>query len=365
MTERISLARGVPSTDLIAVSAIADTARAAVLAEPSLALGYGSSAGHPALRSWFGALLGVDAERVLITNGSLQGLAFLVPELAGPGDWIAVERPTYDFSLRRLGSTGARLVGFDVESDGFDVAALDREIAAAGPPAFCYTIPTFQNPAGATMSETKRRALVALARTHGFWLVEDDPYRMLRFEGDHQPTLLSLEPQQVIHLTSLTKIVAPGLRCGALVLPPELFESIAETARGTYIAPGHLAQATAAMFVRSPAFDAGVACAVDELRLRRDRLLAGLSRLGLACNTPAGGYFAWPQTGGIPANSIARAASRHGLDIVPGTQFFSDGGGGDRLRLTWAAASPTEIDEGIERLQRALAETAAALVESH
>ena len=208
MPTRISLARGVPSTDLLAVSAIADAARDAVLDDPELALGYGSPAGHPGLRAWFGEQLGVDAERVLLTNGSLQAFAFLAPELAGPGDWIAVEEPTYDFSLRRLLATGAHVVGFQVERDGLDVVALERHIAANGAPAFCYTIPTFQNPTGTTMAEDKRVALIALAREHRFRVVEDDPYRLLRFENASPPTLLSLDPERVIHLTSLTKIVA-------------------------------------------------------------------------------------------------------------------------------------------------------------
>lgn len=356
MTTRISLARGVPSSDLLAVEAIADAARAATLADPSLALGYGSAAGHPELRTWFAEVLGVEAERVLLTNGSLQALAFLAPALAGPGDWIAVERPTYDFSLQRLASTGARLLAFEVEHDGLNIAALEREIESAGPPAFCYTIPTFQNPTGATMSGSKRLALVALARAHRFQLIEDDPYRLLRFEGEEPPTLLSLDPERVIHLTSLTKIVAPGLRCGAIVLSPELHAHIMKVARSTYVAPGQLAQATAATFVRTSAFDAGISHAVAELRRRRDRLLAGLARLGLACATPAGGYFAWPHTGSAKATALAEAASRHGLEVVPGPQFFPDGGGEDRLRLTWAAATPDQIDEALKRLARALAE---------
>jgi DNA-binding transcriptional MocR family regulator len=361
MAARISLARGVPSSDLLSVAAIADAARDAVLAAPDLALGYGDPAGHPALRAWFGELLGVEAERVLVTNGSLQALAFLAPELAGPGDWIAVEEPTYDFSLRQLAATGGRLVGLPVQPDGLDVAALEREIAAAGPPAFCYTIPTFQNPTGRSLATAKRRALVALAAAHQFRVVEDDPYRLLGFEGEPSPTLLSLDPQRVIHLTSLTKTAAPGLRCGAVVLPPGLLERIADVAQRTYIAPGHLAQATAARFVRTTAFDAGLAHAVAELRVRRDRLLAGLARLGLACDTPAGGYFAWPHTGDADAVAVAEAARRHALDVVPGTQFFPGPGGEHRLRLTWAAAAPAEIDAAIERLGRALDETGVVL----
>lgn len=357
---RISLARGVPSTDLLAVAAIAEAARGAVLAEPDLALGYGAPEGHPALRARFGAWLGVPADRVILTNGSLQALAFLAPELAGPGDWIAVEAPTYDFSLRRLAATGARVVGFTVQHDGLDVAALEREIAVSGPPALCYTIPTFQNPTGTTMAMDKRRALVALARAHGFPVVEDDPYRLLSFAGAPPPTLLSLDPERVIHITSLTKVVAPGLRCGAVVLPPELARRIGDVAQRTYIAPGHLAQATAERFLATPAFDASLAGAVAELRRRRDRLLGGLARIGLDCDAPAGGYFAWPRLGGARAAAVVAAAHGHGVDVVAGTQFFAGDGGQYRLRLTWAAATPDEIDAAVARLGRALDEAGAA-----
>ncbi len=352
--QSISLARGVPSTDLLAVAALADAAREAVLADPGLALGYGAPTGHPALSAWFGELLSVDPERVVLTNGSLQALVFLSNELAGPGDWIAMEQPTYDFSLRQLVSTGARVVGLAVDRDGLDVLALEREIESNGPPAFCYTIPTFQNPTGTTMSTAKRIALVALARTHSFRLIEDDPYGMLRFEGAPPPTLFALDPDRVIHLTSLTKTVAPGLRCGACVLPPELVGRIADVARHTYIAPGHLAQATAAHFVRTAAFPAGIAHTVEQLRLRRDRLLAGLHRLGLACEPPSGGYFAWLKLVDVSATELARTANGFGLEVVPGTRFFMDGGGDDRLRLTWAAARVEAIDEAVLRLGRAL-----------
>jgi DNA-binding transcriptional MocR family regulator len=356
VAKTISLSRGVPSSDLLAVTAIADAAHDAVLDDPDLALAYGSATGHPALRAWFAELLGVDVDRVLLTNGSLQGLAFLAPQLAGPADWIAIEAPTYDFSLRRLRSTGARLVGIPVERDGLDVEGLERRIAADGPPACCYTIPTFHNPTGSTMAADKRHGLLALAREHDFRVVEDDPYRLLSFEGEPPPTLLSADPERVIHLSTLSKTVAPGLRCGALVLPPELFARTAEIAQDTYLAPGHLAQATAARYVRSPAFAAGVANAVAELRIRRDRLLAGLRRLGLPCDTPAGGYFAWPRVPGVDADELARAAGRAGLEVMPGTRFFLGEGGDQRLRLTWAAAGPAEIDDAVERLRLALSD---------
>jgi 2-aminoadipate transaminase len=359
---QLSLSRGVPSIDLLAVAAIADAARDAVLTDPDLALGYGSPAGHPALRAWFAERLNVGVDAILLTNGSLQGLAFLAPELAGPADWIAMESPTYDFSLQQMRLTGARLVGIPVRSDGLDVAALARQIATAGPPAFCYTIPTFQNPTGSTMSIAKRRALLRLARQHAFRVVEDDPYRLLSFDGEPPPTLLSLDPERVLHLTSLTKTAAPGLRCGALVLPPELHARLAGVAQRTYIAPGHLAQATAAVFVHSPAFQLGLTRTVGELRIRRNRLLRGLSQLGLTCDVPSGGYFAWPQTQGVDAVLLAEAASRYGVDIVPGTQFFTGPGGEHRLRLTWAAATPDEIDEAIQRLACALREVAPTAV---
>ncbi len=354
MTTTISLSRGVPSSDLLAVSAIAEAARDAVIDDPDLALGYGSPAGHPALRGWFAESLGVEVERVLLTNGSLQGLAFLAPQLAGPADWIAVESPTYDLSLGRLRATGARLVEIPVVHDGIDLERLELQVAADGPPAFCYTIPTFHNPTGSTMKAGRRRALLALARERDFPVVEDDPYRLLSFEGEPPPTLLSSDPERVIHLTSLSKTVAPGLRCGALVLPPELFARIAAIVQSTYIAPGHLGQATAARYLRSPEFTAGLAEAVGELRLRRDRLLAGLQRLGLPCETPAGGYFAWPQVPGIDADELAQAARRRGLEVIPGSRFFSGRGGAHRLRLTWAAAQAEEIDAAIDRLGRAL-----------
>lgn len=353
----LSLARGIPSTDLLAVRTIADAARQAVLTDPRLALGYGDPSGHPGLRRWFAERLGVPTRRVLVTNGSLQALAFLAPQLADARDWIAVERPTYDLSLSRLAATGARLVGFNVEDDGLDVESLERYIQRFGPPAVCYTIPTFQNPTGTSMSGDKRRGLVALSHQYGFRILEDDPYSQLRFSGSPQPSLLSLDPERVIHLTSLSKSVAPGLRCGAVAMPEDLVEPTVAVATHTYIGPGQFAQATAAVLVSSDAYTQGLRLAVDELRRRRDRLISGLHLMGLQCDTPAGGYFAWARTGGVDAAQLTRAARSAGLAIVPGRNFYLDNGGDDRLRLSWAPVNTTEIDEALDRLASALEAT--------
>lgn len=353
----LSLARGIPSTDLLAVQTIADAARQAVLSDPHLALGYGDPSGHPDLRRWFGERLGVPTRRVLLTNGSLQALAFLAPQLAGAGDWIAVERPTYDLSLSRLAATGATLVGFDVEDDGLDVESLERHIQRFGPPAFCYTIPTFHNPTGISMSGDKRRGLVALSHRHGFWIVEDDPYSQLRFSGTPEPSLLSLDPDFIIHLTSLSKTVAPGLRCGAVAMPEDLVEPTVAMAVHTYIGPGQFAQATAAIFVSSEAYARGLRFAVNELRRRRDRLISGLHLIGLHCDTPGGGYFAWARTGGVDATQLTRVARSAGVAIVPGRNFYLGNGGDDRLRLSWAPVNTAEIHEALNRLAGALEAT--------
>ncbi|MGB3373902.1 MAG: PLP-dependent aminotransferase family protein [Microbacterium sp.] len=231
---------------------------------------------------------------------------------------------------------------------------LERSIRRFGPPAICYTIPTFHNPTGTSLSEEKRGALVELSRRHGFRIIEDDPYSQLRFSGSPEPSLLSLDPERVIHLTSLSKTIAPGLRCGAVVLPEDLIDSTVRIVTGMYIAPGQLAQATAALIVGSPAYEQGLTRAVDELRRRRDVVLSGLGEIGWECDPPAGGYFAWPYTGDVDTTRLSRAAQRVGVIVVPGNSFYLDHGGRHRLRLTWAALNTTELAEALNRLSAAV-----------
>ncbi len=210
----ISFARGVPSPDLLPVAELASAAQRALEQDPAGALAYGDGAGYPPLRQWIASRYGDgDAGRVLCTNGSLQGLAFLAEALfAGSGGRAIVEAPTYDRAILILRRFGATVEAVDLHADGLDVDAIEAACEAGRVPGLVYTIPNFQNPGGVTLSLAKRERLVALARAHGFLVLEDDPYGELRFDGTDEPRLFALDEGagNVIYSTSFTKTVAPG-----------------------------------------------------------------------------------------------------------------------------------------------------------
>ena len=189
--ETISFARGVPAPECLPVEELADCARAAVERDGRTILSYGSSAGYAPLREWIAERHGADPARVLLTNGSLQGFLFLAQRLA-PGRRVLVERPTYDRPLKLLSALGADVVPLPMDEEGLDPDALEAALDEGPAPAFLYTIPTFQNPSGRTLSTERRRRVVELAADRGLLVLEDDPYGLVRFEGDAPPSLHAL-----------------------------------------------------------------------------------------------------------------------------------------------------------------------------
>src|SRR5436190_19797425 len=192
MTETISFARGAPSLDIVDVEGLRGAAERAFMSDPVGLTAYGTSVGYLPLRALIAELHGVGPECVLVTNGSMQADAFLFDALVAPGDSVIVERPTYDRTLLSLRDRGADVRMVELESDGIDVAAVERVLAAGAKPKLAHIIPNFQNPAGYTLSAPKRERLLELARAHEFTVFEDDPYVALRFEGAPLPTMLSM-----------------------------------------------------------------------------------------------------------------------------------------------------------------------------
>ena len=200
----------------------------------------GPASGFPPLRKLLAERHGVEPERVFVSNGSLQGLAFLWQHLLrGDNKRVLVEAPTYDRPLKILDGLGAEIMGVPMDDDGLVLEALER--ASTRKPAFLYTIPTFQNPSGRTLSLERRRALIELAEERDLLVIEDDPYGLVRFEGEPLPSLFDLAPAgRVIYSCSFSKTVAPGLRVGYLILPPDLAAAVEAIAVSTYVSPGHL-----------------------------------------------------------------------------------------------------------------------------
>jgi 2-aminoadipate transaminase len=354
MTTQIPFTRGVPSADLLPVADIRTAAAVAYETDAVAALSY-APGGHRPLREWVAARHGVSADRVLMVNGSLEGLGFLARLVYADGRGAAVvEDPTYDRTLRVLGTAGAELRGVPLEADGPDLAAL--EAAFADPlPRLAYVVPTFQNPSGVSMSADKRRRLVELARERSVLLVEDDPYGLLRFEGERLPSLHELDGgDNVIYCSSFTKTVAPGVRTGYLVLPQRLVAEFAALSTNTYISPNAFAEAALAAYCGLGFFETNVARATEQLRLRRDAMEAALREhfpAGSSWTTPAGGYFYWVRLpDGIDPSAMLAAATEAGVPYVAGADFSRTDDGRQSMRLAFSAVSPEQIGEGIARL---------------
>lgn len=349
--ETISFARGIPAPECLPIDELADCARAAIEADGKTVLSYGAGGGYPPLRAWLGERHGVDPSRVLVTNGSLQGFVFLANRFAGERRFL-VEAPTYDRPLKILRELGADVVAIPQDENGLDVDALEDELRHG--PALLYTIPTFQNPSGRTLTTERRRRVAELAAEHDLLVYEDDPYGLVRFEGEAPPSLFELAGGEgVLYSSSFSKTIAPGVRVGYFVLPEALAAELEALAVSTYITPALLGEATVYEFLRRGAFEPNLERVSGLLRERRDAMLGALeSELGdrAVWSRPEGGYFLWLDLGVETAELLVRA-EQAGVTFIKGADFFPPGEGGERsARLAFSFVSPVEIVEGIGRL---------------
>jgi 2-aminoadipate transaminase len=348
----ISFARGVPAPECLPSDLLADCAAEALRRDGSTILSYGPSPGYAPLREQLAARHGVDPARIFLTNGSLQGFVFLAQRLA-PGRRVLVERPTYDRPLKILRELGADVVSLHCDDDGLDPDALADALSAGERPAFLYLIPTFQNPSGRTLSEERRRRIVELAREHELLVLEDDPYSLVRFEGEPLPSLFELSGGEVAYSSSFSKTIAPGLRVGWFVFPEALAREIEATATATYITPVLLGQATVHEFLQRGLFEPNLERVRELIGARRGAMVAAFDRElpDVRITRPDGGYFIWAELGEVDAGGLLTRAEAAGVTFVKGTDFD---GGPDSLRLAYSFVSLEQIDEGVARLAAAL-----------
>jgi 2-aminoadipate transaminase len=356
----ISFARGMPGPDLLPIAAFGDCAREALERDGATALQYGPPGGYPPLKQWVSEQHGVDSARVIVTNGSLQGFAFSARHFVQSGSRFFVEAPCYDRSLSILRKLGAEVEQVEFAEDGLDVDALAGSLRTGD---VVYTIPTFQNPSGRTLSLENRRRLLDLATETGATVFEDDPYGMLRFDGDSIPRLFELSDGSTIFLSSFSKTVAPGIRTGYLIVPEALVPSIEELVLSNYVSPAIFVEAALLEFLTSGRYEPNLETVRDGLRLRRDAMLAALAREmpeGARWNEPEGGYFLWLDLpSGVSADALLARASEEDVVFIKGADFFFHGGGEESARLAFSFATAHEIDEGITRLGRLVREAAA------
>jgi 2-aminoadipate transaminase len=362
MAERtISFARGAPSADILPHEAVREAAAHALESDWEKALSYGTGRGHPALCEWIADLHDAQPEQVMVTNGSMEAAALLFRHLVSEGDRVVVEQPTYDRTLLLLRQAGAELIGARLEGDGVDPAAVEAA-CRKGEVKLAHIIPNFHNPAGCTLSLEKRRALVKLAADNGFLLLEDDPYRLISFDEDAGETMLGMDSaDRVIHASSFSKSVSPGVRVGYLVGPAEQIGTLAKRANETYISPNMLAESIVFELCRSGGLDENLKVVNAALRERRDALVEALHAHIPEAEfvVPEGGYFLWLDLNDdVDTEALLATAKDEGVTFVAGPDFMMEGGSSS-LRLSFAPVPAADVEEGVQRLARALERTRA------
>ncbi len=364
--EVISFAGGLPAPELFPAEIIADAfARALAPTVAARALQYSSTEGDPGLRAllaerFCGRGLSCTADELLVTTGSQQALGLIAAVLLDPGDAVLVENPSYLAALQCFGFAGARLVAVPCDEDGLDVEALPALIAEHAPK-FLYVVPTFQNPTGRTLPATRRARLAEIAAEHGLWIIEDDPYGELRYDGEPLAPIGSQAgaADRTVTISSLSKVLAPGLRIGWLRAPEAILRPLTIAKQAADLHTSTVDQLAARTSLQAADLDIHVARLCDEYRRRRDALLDGLAAAlpqGSTFNRPAGGMFVWARLPrGWDAAQLLRTALEHDVAFVPGHPFFALTPDERTLRLSFTTHVPSEIAEGLARLGRASA----------
>lgn len=328
-------------------------------------LQYASGRGQPYLREWLADWMNdegcaLTADHILVTNGAKQGIDLVCRLLLDEGDAIVVTAPTYFTAIPIFRNYGITFIEAAQDAAGIDVAALERHLdrrAAEGhtPPKFIYNIPEFHNPTGTTMPADRRAALVALAQARGIAIVEDSPYRRVRFDGDGGPLLKSLDTDgTVFHLGTFSKLVAPGLRIGWVAADPVHIARMIQLKAEGGTSP--LIQRIIHGFASSPAFPGHIARVQAAYRERRDAIVAAIARdlPGAHVAVPEGGYYVWlTLPAAVDGDLLAQQAAAAGVHLIAGSRFFAvqdDATPRNHIRLSFSYTTPTQIDDGIQRL---------------
>jgi 2-aminoadipate transaminase len=358
VADKIIFTRGVPPPEAFPSEALGACLDTAVRENPDVVLQYGQQPGYAPLREELAGEYGVSPQEILIGNGSLQLQDLVSSYLVRPGAAVYTEQPSYDRAIKTFRRRGARAVGIPLEEDGISVdrleAALGREV-----PAFLYLVPDFQNPAGATLSLEKRRRIVELADRYGFWVIEDIPYRKLRYEGDDVPLLREIDPSHVITMSSFSKLLSPGMRVGFMISPEDLIREVTGLGEDTYLSPVLPTQAAVAEYLRRGLLGPNVE-RLKDLYTPRWKAMAGAVRRelpGAQAFIPSGGFFVsvmLPEDANTE-NLVGRAKDI-GLVLTPGAAFFADPEEGEEadghrfVRLPFCAVTPEQIEVGVRRL---------------
>jgi DNA-binding transcriptional MocR family regulator len=358
MTDTIVFTRGVPPSEAFPADELSQCFDAALRGDAAVVLQYGNQPGYPALRHALAEEYGVSEKELLIGNGSLQLQDLVAAYLIKPGATVLTEQPSYDRAITTFRRRGARTIGIPLADDGISIERLEAEVKRQVP-AFLYLVPDFQNPAGATLSLAKRRAVADLAVRYGFWVIEDVPYRKLRYQGEDLPLLRSIDPQRIITMSSFSKLLSPGIRVGYMVAPADLIAAVTKQGEDTYLSPVLPTQAAVAEYIKRGWLAPNIERLKALYRPRWEAMVNATRRhlSGAQIFAPDGGFFVsvlLPED----ANTIGlvERAKDIGLILTPGQPFFADPDQGAApdgqrfVRLPFCAVTPVQIEEGVRRL---------------
>lgn len=359
----ISLSVGLPAPELVPTRVFSELAQKVLSIHGSQALLHTPSEGITPLREALCDHMiprGIHCEpgQILVTAGSQQGLYLLAEVFLDPGDSVVVEEPSYFAALQVFREAGARLLPVPADRDGIRTDLLEG-LLERHRPKFLYILPTFQNPSGATLSRERRIRLLELARRFHVPIVEDDLYSDLRYEGDALPSLLSLDRgRQVIHLSSFSKVLCPGLRIGWIAAPRPVVRLLALARQGLDLHANTFSQWILATFLREGLFEPHLQACRTLYRVRRDTLEQAMKEHAprdVHWETPRGGFYHWCRLpeGIAPARLMAEAA-REGVSYLPGEPCFVHEADRPHIRLNFSSPSPERIQEGVRRLMQAI-----------
>ena len=361
--EVVSLAGGMPNLAALPMDALADEVADLVARDGQVALQYGSAQGRPELREQICevmALEGIhaDPDDVVVTVGSQMALDLVTRIYCDPGDVVLAEGPSYVGALGSFAAYQARVVHVAMDAEGLVPDILRAALRAVTPrPKFLYTVPTFHNPAGVTLSVERRSEVLAICREHGVAVVEDNPYGLLGFSGHTYPALRSLD-RDVIYLGSFSKTFSSGLRVGWALVPPAVRDRLVLAAESATLCPPSFTQMLVSRYLAGHDWRSQVKTYTEAYRDRRDAMLRALETYlpdGCTWNVPDGGFYVWltvPE--GVDTKAMLPRAVTARVAYASGTGFYADGLGSRQLRLSYCYPSPERITEGVRRLARVL-----------
>ena len=363
--EVISLAGGMPYVQAIPGQEVLEVVEEVLREQASVALQYGGGSGHEGLRHRLASVMAeqgidADAERILVTVGAQQALDLIGKLFIEEGDLVAVEAPSYVGALSAFSVYEPRYLQIPMDDDGIVVEALEEALERGAHPKFLYLCPNFHNPAGVTLSLERRRRLVEVCRAAGLPIVEDDPYGMLRFEGEPLPSLQSLDPGNVIYLGTLSKIFCPGIRVGWVLAEPEVLQRLVLFKEAADLCSSNFNMLVAERWLSDrDRWTGSLTGLVDVYRSRRDATIEALEEHfpdDATWTRPHGGFYVWARVPDADMRALLPEAVERHVAYVPGTAFYPDGAGTDHLRIAFCYPPEERIREGVRRIGDLLGE---------